>query len=398
MSQGPASPELRALSLRHARALIATAELGSTSAAARRLGITPQAVGLQLRELEAALGLRLFERSANRLLTNPAGLAALGPARDMLAALARMADEAGRFRDGNRSHLRLGSGATACIGLLPTPLRAIKAALPGIIVTVATGNTAEMIRDVAAGSLDAALVTAPEALLPATLLAEPLLEEDFVAVVPTALVARLPPCLAPRDLACHPLLLYERGGASRWPIDAWLRSGGVAGTPAMELGSIEAIKVLVAAGVGCSVVPGMAALSLGEGIMRLPLAPPVSRRLVLVMRAQSFPDAGLRIFLRGLRHAAAEMARGQGWWHPGSEGAQQPPPGQPMQQQDGRTQCQPGQAPLGPGRDQQQGGEGEQPALPPAQPAPQEAHEGQAGKSYRQAHPQQRRRRLGQGA
>ena len=238
------------MSLRHARALIATAELGSTSAAARRLGITPQAVGLQLRELEAALGLRLFERSANRLLTTPAGLAALGPARDMLAALARMADEAGRFRDGNRSHLRLGSGATACIGLLPTPLRAIKAALPGIIVTVATGNTAEMIRDVAAGSLDAALVTAPEALLPATLLAEPLLEEDFVAVVPTALVARLPPCLAPRDLACHPLLLYERGGASRWPIDAWLRSGGVAGTPAMELGSIEAIKVLVAAGVG----------------------------------------------------------------------------------------------------------------------------------------------------
>ena len=87
---------------------------------------------------------------------------------------AHAADVAGR--------LRLGTGATACIFLLPPILRDLRRRFPELELTVTTGNTAEIVKAVDDNSIDLALVT-----LPATgraLVVTPVLEDEFVAIAP----------------------------------------------------------------------------------------------------------------------------------------------------------------------------------------------------------------------
>ena len=64
-----------------------------------------------------------------------------------------------------------------------------------------------------------------------------------------------PGALTPAELARVPLILYERGGTIRRVVEGWFRRGGARPHVVMELGSEEAIKKLVEAGLGVSVTP-----------------------------------------------------------------------------------------------------------------------------------------------
>jgi DNA-binding transcriptional LysR family regulator len=80
-----------------------------------------------------------------------------------------------------------------------------------------------------------------------------------------------------------PLLLYEPGGNTRRLVDAWFARAGVTLQPVMSLGSVEAIKELVGAGLGCAVLPRMA-IRPGEALQVRSLNPPLHRELALVLR------------------------------------------------------------------------------------------------------------------
>ena len=72
----------------------------------------------------------------------------------------------------------------------------------------------------------------------------------------------------------------------------------------MELGSVEAIKVLVGSGLGASVLPDLAVTGRVPGAERRPLRPAVFRRLGLVLRKEKVRDRSLRLLteaLEGLR-------------------------------------------------------------------------------------------------
>ena len=99
---------------------------GSFSAAADRLGLSQPAVSQQVRQLEQRYGLRLLERVGRRARPTAAGEELLRHARSVAAALA--ATEAGMARHGTEviGQVRLGSGATACIYLLPAVLRELR--------------------------------------------------------------------------------------------------------------------------------------------------------------------------------------------------------------------------------------------------------------------------------
>ncbi|HEY4252768.1 MAG TPA: LysR family transcriptional regulator [Roseomonas sp.] len=302
---------MQGLTLRQVRAFLVTVELGSVSAAARNLGLTQPAVGQQLRELEGQLRVRLFEKVGTRLQPTPAGLALVQPARELLAAVGRLDDAAGRFRAGDSGRIRLGTGATACIHFLPAPLKQTKRALPGVEITVTTGNTPDILDALEKGALDAALVTMPPGALPASFEAELLFEDALCALLPRRLDAELPAMLGPGDLAPLPLILYEKNAATRSLIDAWFHAAAILTTPAMELGSIEAIKELVDADLGCSIIPALAAPIGHDGLVTRPLRPAMSRPLSLVLRGNTVPDAGLRLLIAELRVAGRLVAAGR---------------------------------------------------------------------------------------
>lgn len=97
-----------------------------------------------------------------------------------------------------------------------------------------------------------------------------------------------------------PPVLRKRGGDTRGIVDIWFRKAGLAPRPIMELGSVEAIKVLVGSGLGASVLPDIAITGLVPGAERRPLRPAVFHKLGLVLRKEKVRDRSLRVLTEAM--------------------------------------------------------------------------------------------------
>ena len=293
---------MRALNLDQLRAFAEVVTLGSFSAAASRLDLTQPAISLQIRALEQRLGVRLVERVGKRAQPTAAGRDLLVHARRLAAEADAAVDSMRGFRAGLRGRVRIGTGATACIYLLPPVLAALRLASPAIEIIVETGNSPEILDAVEDNALDVALVTLPAARR--ALAIRPLRPDPFAAILPARPRVRAG-ALTPADFAERPLILYEPRGATRAVIDAWLLAGGVQPRPAMELGSVEAIKKLVEAGLGWSILPAVTvAGTQGRGLQVRPLAPTLGRTLGVALRRDKVVDRPLRALLAGLERLA----------------------------------------------------------------------------------------------
>lgn len=295
---------MRTPTLRQLHSFVAAVDTGSLSAAARTLQITQPAASQQVKELERALATRLLQRGAGQVRPTAAGEAVLAQARRIQAAVDDLLAAAAAFQGGDVGRLRLGTGATACIYFLPPLLARMKQCMPGLDIVIATGNTPDIVDRVLAGGLDLALVTLAGR-LDRALEARRMMTEPLVAYAPAGM---LPPggFVRPAQLAAVPLILYERGGATRGVVDGWFRRAGLAPQPIMELGSIEAIKVLAESGLGATILPRSAVAAPAAGMAVLPLRPAVARCLAVVLRKDKLRDRGLRVCLDVLQPGALD--------------------------------------------------------------------------------------------
>ncbi|HUB13442.1 MAG TPA: LysR family transcriptional regulator [Acetobacteraceae bacterium] len=298
---------MRAPTFRQLQSFVAAVETGSLSAAARALQITQPAASQQVKELERALSARLLQRGAGRIRPTAAGEAVLAQARRVKAAMDDLLGAAAAFQDGEAGKLRLGTGATACIHLLPPVLARMKQRMPGLEIIIATGNTPDILLRLLAGELDLALVTLTGR-LDRALEAQRPLSEPLVAYGPAAMLPA-GEALRPAQLAALPLILYESGGATRGLVDTWFRRAGLAPRPIMELGSVEAIKILAESGLGATVLPSGALPAVADGMAVRGLQPAASRSLAVVLRRDKVRDRGLRVGLEELMQALAGAAR-----------------------------------------------------------------------------------------
>lgn len=288
--------------LRQLRTLLAAVETGSVSAAAQRLNLTQPAASQQVRDLERALGVRLLDRARGRMIPTAAGEAVLDPARRAQAAAEDVVAAAEQHRGGEVGRVRLGTGATACIYLLPAVLAAAKQRMPRLEITVATGNTPDMLRQVEAGALDIAFVTMPVG-LGRSLVGTLMMSDPLVALLPDAMA---PPgaTITAMQMAQLPLILYEAGGNTRGLVDGWFRGAGISPRPIMELGNVEAIKVLVGSGLGASILPELAVRAPVPGATIRRLRPSVARRLGYALRREKVMNRGLHVLVAELERAA----------------------------------------------------------------------------------------------
>ena len=268
------------LDLRQLRSFMDVADLGSFSAAADKAGLTQPAISLHIRLLEKQLGVRLIERVGRRAQPTAAGRDFLIHARRIAEEVAHAIDTVAPHRSGVTGRLRIGTGATACIYLLPPVLGKIRQAMPGIEIVVQTGNTHDILRLLEANTIDAAVVALPAS-------GRSLDISDIH--------------LNAETLSARPLLLYE-GGNTRRLVDQWFSASGRTVQPAMELGSVEAIKKLAGAGLGLAIVPRMAMEHEGaaSGLEWRSLEPPLERRIALAMRRDKHMTAPLRALAAAL--------------------------------------------------------------------------------------------------
>ncbi|WP_042696898.1 LysR family transcriptional regulator [Azospirillum sp. B506] len=291
---------MRGLNLDQLITFATVVEHGGFTEAAGRLGLTQPAVSMQIRSLEERFGVRLVERVGKRALPTAAG-------RDLLPFIRRLREEMdaaaaamGRHRAGQVGRVRIGTGATACIYRLPPILTALRAAHPGLEIIVVTGNTPDILDAVEEGTLDLALVTLPAGRPGLSI--EPVCAEELVRVAPLPAGERGQDGVTPTALAEETLILYERGGTMRAVIDGWFMTGGVQPRPAMELGNVEAIKNLVAAGLGQSILPSVTVQGpqdCGRFAVQ-PLTPPLIRTLGLALRRDKMLDTGVRAMVKAI--------------------------------------------------------------------------------------------------
>ncbi|PND33524.1 LysR family transcriptional regulator [Achromobacter pulmonis] len=285
---------MRGLNLDQLRTFALVIETGSFSAAAERSGVTQPAVSLQIRQLERRFGLKLVERVGRRAGPTAAGMELLAHVRTIDAALAQAELAMTAHASQVAGRIRLGTGATACTYLLPPLLADLRRRFPALDIVVSTGNTADMLRGLETNTLDIGLVTlpAPGRMFQVT----PVLEDEFVAIFPAGDPAMIPAAATPQALARLPLVLFEPGARTRRLVDDWFEAAGVAAKPVMELGSTEAMKEIVGAGLGCAILPGLAVSGAGRraALEVRPLAPRLARGLAIVLRRDKPLGRGLR--------------------------------------------------------------------------------------------------------
>jgi DNA-binding transcriptional LysR family regulator len=295
---------MRSLNLDQLRALGEVVRLGSFSAAARKLNLSQPAVSLQIRELEARVGVRLVERMGKRAFATEAGRALIGHG-------GRIADEAERamaamrrYREGWLGRVRIGTSFVILNYLLPPILKRLRAEHPQLEILVSLGSSAMKVEQLLRNEIDIGIVALP--VVDPHLEVTVLRHDHMMGVLPPN--ARAPQRLKPADFARWPLILDAPGSRMGRIVRDWLAAGEGAPRPAMEIGDIHAIKTLVAAGVGASILP-MESLGWqakrGEVVLR-PLVPPARYSIGLVQRRDKPDDPALALA------RAALMTLGQG--------------------------------------------------------------------------------------
>lgn len=285
------------LNLAHLATFRLVIQRGSFSAAADVLGISQPAVSLQIRQLEHFLRSRLLERTGRGVKATAAGLALLTHGERIEQVVEETLRSLDAFSHEVSGTVSLGTGATACIHLLPPLLQQLRETYPLLKVGVTTGNTPGVVRAIEENRLDLGLVTMPVSVRGLEI--TPILDEEFVCI--SAQEEECEP--TPDSLHTLPLIAFESGSGTRALIDAWFQASGLQPEPVMQLGSIEAIKRMVRAGLGYSIVPRMAVEQVAdrEGLCVLSLTPVLHRQLAIVMRQDKILSKGISGLIRLLQ-------------------------------------------------------------------------------------------------
>jgi LysR family transcriptional regulator, hydrogen peroxide-inducible genes activator len=318
------------MNLQELRYLVAVAELRHFGRAAEACNVSQPTLSSQIRKLEIELGVTLLERTNKRVDITPVGSQILLHAQRALAEASQMEAVARAARDPLVGPLKLGVIPTLAPYLMPILLKPLRQAYPGLTIELWEDQTRALIDGLRNHRLDAALLaTAPDApeITEIALFDEPLLaalplDHPFArartvseeSLADEMLVLADGHCLATHALAACGRPTSARAGQPNQ------RSGSSPHRPSpnhrsalqnsMQAGTLETLVNLVAAGYGATLIPALAAGSLGQrGIALRPLAGKSSRTIRLASRPGFPRPQALRALEKTIRRAIKPYER-----------------------------------------------------------------------------------------
>jgi DNA-binding transcriptional LysR family regulator len=243
------------MDLRRLEVLAKVAELGSFSRAAEALFLTQPTVSEHVRALEVEVGLPLLDRLGRGTTPTPAGRVLLEYAHRMLklAEEARQAIE--HFQGRMSGTLVVGGSTIPGEYVLPALMGQFKAKYPDIAITLRVGSSRQVSEWVDEGRVELGVVGARPALR--SLTARELMTDELVVVVPAGHPWAGRKTVGLADVRSEPLIVREPGSGSREALERALREAGTdldAFRVAGEIGSTQAVKQAVRAGVGITII------------------------------------------------------------------------------------------------------------------------------------------------
>jgi DNA-binding transcriptional LysR family regulator len=295
-----------AMNLHQLRVFVAIAEAGSITRASRRLKVSQPAVSKQLTELELALGAALFDRIARGVRLTEAGRLLEVHARRIFAAELAAEAELAELAGVTRGRLSIGASTTIGSYLIPAVFGRFSREHPSVKLELEIGNTATIQAALLDNRLDLGLTegfVASDALE-----VEAIASDDMVLIAAPShpLCSEQP--IAPRRLLHVPYISRERGSGSRDVIEAALAQMDIELDPIMSLGSTEAVKNAVAAGLGVAMVSRLTVdLELSTGrlcALEMPTLR-IRRALHLLRLKTKRPSPAIEAFVSLLRETLA---------------------------------------------------------------------------------------------
>jgi LysR family transcriptional regulator, nitrogen assimilation regulatory protein len=308
-----------AMETRDLRYFLKAVELGSVSRAAAALGITQPALSRQIRELEGELGRRLLRRTGRGVQPTEAGLRFAAEAGKILAELDALPAALRHGPAAPAGHVSLALPASISDGLLPDLYATLRRLFPGIALRVTEAATSAAIALLRRREADVAILHhradfgADFGADLGRLAVEPLIDEPLFLASAAGHAISAAPVIPLAALERIDLILPSPKSGLRALLEAEAARHGLRFRVAVELDSVTAIKNLVAAGLGHTVLPAYTlAREAAAGLVAVRRigAPPLARRLLigrLAHRPQSFAARQVAASVRELaaRHAAS---------------------------------------------------------------------------------------------
>lgn len=238
------------LDLRDLELIREVSRQGSLTGAARHLHVTQSALSHRLQDLEARLGVRLFERQTRRMVPTRAGERLTGAADRVLGELKVAWDDVHSLGEGGVATLRVSTACYTGYQWLPRVLAAFHREHPGVEVTIDAASTHRAVDAVKAGAIDLAL--RPGRLEDDALTVTPLFDDEIVVLLPPGHPLAGETYIDPTRLADEHLILYSDDPGRSFFLGGVLHPAGVTPRRVTGVPLTEAIVELVKAGQGVS--------------------------------------------------------------------------------------------------------------------------------------------------
>lgn len=262
------------MELRHFRYFLAVAEEMNFTRAAVRLRISQPPLSKQIRDLEEEIGTPLFFRRPSGVQLTDAGLAFLPEAKALLESADKAAKTALKAAAGETGRLRIGyTGSAAFHPRMAATVKSFRNRYPEVDLQLREESTAMLLAKIMAEEIDAAFVRPGKEHLEKVKMVE-VESERMVLVLPIGFPGANGAGLPLKAIATEPLILFPRSAGPGFHDEIMnaCRIAGFAALPGLESPQITSIPVLVAAGLGVSIVPTCLSQIRTPGVVYSPIS------------------------------------------------------------------------------------------------------------------------------
>lgn len=289
------------MDVRFLRSLVAVIEAGSIAAAARRENRTAAAISQRIKALERTLGCTLLMRSAHGACASDQCLLLLPKIQAVIEQARELQEDLSQ--DGLSGEIKIGAISTALTGVLPEAIERMALSAPRLRLKITPGDSRSLYERLLTQELDAVILVRPPFQPPKALTATLLRVEPLILIAPTEWGARTLEAL----LREQSLIRYDARSWGGQIAQRYLEDQSFDPQVLCELDALETIAILVAQGMGVSLVPQWAGMSC-SGLSVLPVddAPRYARDLVVMHSSTPRRPVAMRHLLEHLCRASMD--------------------------------------------------------------------------------------------
>lgn len=306
-------------SLRQLRSFAVLAKAGSFTRAAEALHVSQPALTVQIRTLEEALGVRLFDRNTRQVKLTPIAKELLPAFERVLRDIDSVAVSARELAAGIRGVVHVAALPSICSTLLPAVIAQVRSRYPGIVVRLRDAVAQRVLSLVRTEDVDLGIGGFDR--VDADMTVSPLFSDRLVAVVPEGHALARKKLLSLKDLAGSPLIFMDTQSSVRALVEEAFFETGTVPNPAYEVTYMTTALGLVQARQGVTFIPSSALeLNMLSGVQVRPFAgAALERRIGIVSRKGRTPSPAAEGFLEILKSYARSLP-------PASRSARAPTP------------------------------------------------------------------------